>query len=174
MTTTVPEVAARPRLPVEKLDKSRTHAEVFGPTQHSIAFAQRAMGVEGWPYDAHGDLIEAALNDHQREVLAKRREQAAKNPKPPVPEQVEAIDEDIVDEEVTESKEPADDPTEDINLVQWLKAEVRYRPLDVQNAVKKRYGVNKPSTQAIALYLVEEKKLLPRQQVHSSILPRPK
>lgn len=160
------------KLPVEKLDTSRPYGEVYGDTTHNQAFAQRALGINSWPYDAQGDLIEAALNDEQKKKLKERRDHAAKQPV-----EVEIKDEqpaDQLDDNEKDGTEQAKEPEDDeVNLTMWLKGDARYKPFEIQNAVKKRYGANKPKLSDAALFLVEEKHLVPRALVHPSILPVP-
>src|SRR5215510_12096795 len=67
--------------PVEKLDRSRNYGTVHGDVPNNMKFTQRAMGLEDWPYDAHGDLIVDALTAAQRAKLDEKRTQVAKAPK---------------------------------------------------------------------------------------------
>jgi hypothetical protein len=166
--------AAKPNLPegprrvaVETLDRSRAFGQVCGETAHNIAFTQRWGGIQGWPYDAHGKLIEPALTAEQREKLAERRARAVKTA------QEEASQPPAPDEDLPEPDAPApkEDATEEVNFVMWLKGEARYKPHELFTAAKARYGVNKHKLEHLALYLVEEKRLVARKEVHPSILP---
>lgn len=147
----------------ETLDRSREFSQVFGETPHNIAFYQK-----GFPYDAHGKLIVDALTADQVKVLEARRAKAAKAAEAAPPDdEPEAPAAEVVDDE---EEDTADD--DGVNLVAWLKGEVRYRPHELQNAVKARYGVNKPRPRDIAIYLVEEQKLVPPAEVSTNVLPR--
>lgn len=174
MTATAP-------LPVESLDRSRPHGQVYGETSHNIAFTQRALGLQGWPYDAHGKLIEGALNPEQKKKLKEKRDAAAAQAKadakkPAAKASAAELPQDELEDHGERPAAPAavvqeENLHDEVNLVMWLKGEVRYKPFEIQNALKARYKVNKPQLQAAALYLVEEQKVLPRSQVHPSILP---
>lgn len=149
-----------PKLSIETLDKSRPHGYVTGDTQHNIAFTQRAWGVEAWPYDGEGKLIEDALNTKQREVLTERRNRVA------APQAAQPVEPDEPEEDApVDASEPEDDG--EVNLVAWLKGEVRYKPHEVQAVAKKRYGINKRVGE-IARFLVEDKHLVRRDEVHAS------
>ena len=168
MTQNAPKtsVTQPPKLPVQRLDRSRAYGEVHGESGLQ-AYAQRALNIEGWPYDAHGDLMEAALSVAQRDALAKRRaRRAAEIAASPAEAENAPIDEEVVEEEHEHAQED-----DEFNALMFLTREISYPARVVQTALKKRYFVNKPSIQAAALYLVEEKKILPRAQVHPSILP---
>lgn len=157
-------------LPVEKLDTSRPHGQVYGENAHNIAYEQKALGLPSWPYDAHGVLIEAALTEAQTAKLKERRAIAAKQPAPTKALKFEPV-EDELEEGEKAGNEVVDEGDDEVNLVMWLKGEARYKPFEIQNAIKKRYGANKPKPVEAALYLVEEQKVLPRSLVAPSILP---
>lgn len=161
------------KLPIEKLDRSRAYGEVSGENEHKIYYAQGALGIQSWPYDAHGDLIEGALNKEQRAKLDEKRKQRKLNEEAAAkaPKVKEEVEETAADEEVDAAAKKKSDDDSEINLEMWLKGEAKYTPLQLQGAVKQRYHVNKPHKQAIALFLVEEKKLIPRSLVHPSVLP---
>jgi hypothetical protein len=171
-------MAKKNRLPIQVLDRSRAYGDVYGETQHQVKYTQNAKRIEGWPYDVHENLVEEALNDKQRDALAAMRKAAG-----------------ITEADIAEAKKAAEEPAEEpaaadaddenyvepdaktkdddgINLTLWLQGEQRVKPTDIQKVLKTRFGVNKPGTQAQALYLVEEQKLLARDQVHPSILPK--
>lgn len=157
------------KLSVEKLDRSRPFGQVYGDTEHKIHFTQRAMGIEAWPYDAHGVLIEDALNEAQSEKLAERRAKAAQSaaqPEPPAPEPEE--------DEPDAPLPPKTDEGEEVNLEMWLRGEIRYKPHELQREGKRRFGVNKPKPRDLALFLIEDPKgpkLVPRGEVSREILP---
>lgn len=156
------------KLPMEMLDRSRAFGYVQGDTAHNIKFEQR-----GWPYDAHGHLIESALTPAQKATLADKRERAVKRAVEQ-PVQAEALldeeeIEDIVDKKVAEEDPDSDD---DVNLEAWLKGEQKYPAHELQAALKKRFGVNKARLADIALYLVEDKKLVPPGLVAKGLLPK--
>lgn len=173
-----PKIARKPRLPIEVLDRTRPHGEVFGEPAHQVKYTQNARKLEAWPYDAHYNLVEAALTPAQRDMLAAMRKQAEEKAKAEpetvededVPPAAAAADDDELEPDADPNRVKDDDG---INLVLWLKGETKAKAPDVQKVLKARFGVNKPSTQQQALYLVEEQKLLPRDQVHRSILPPP-
>lgn len=166
------------KLPIETLDTTRPFAYVAG--ESDIAYSQKSLGIQSWPYDAQHNLLERLLNDDHKKKLAERRELAGKSAakEQPAPVDADALAkaaaEDIADKQVEKAGDKSDDES-DVNLLMWLKGEVRYKPFEIQNAIKARYGANKPKLQDAALYLVEEKNILPREQVHPSILaPLPK
>jgi len=153
-------------LPIERLDRSRPHGSVHGERTNGIAFTQRALGIEDWPYSAQGELIETLLSKTQRDKLAEKRDAAENGSAPSTAPVTEAPEEEI---EPDAPKPVVDD--EDVNLEMWLRGEASYKWSKVQKAILRRFSANKPEKRQAALYLVEEKKLLPRAQVHTSILP---
>jgi hypothetical protein len=54
----------------------------------------------------------------------------------------------------------------------WLKGEIRYSAVELMKAAKARYGVNKHRLVDLATYLVEEQKLVARNEVAPTILPK--
>jgi hypothetical protein len=178
------------KLTIETLDKSRPHGSVHGEHPHNVSFTQKAIGIEAWPYDHKGRLVEVALNEKQAQVLADRRakakvaaEAAAEAAEKAKAEGKSSPTDDLSDDEIAreeaelvqaaDNEVKEDEPVEDeVNLVLWLKGEVRYRPREIQDALKKRYGANKPRMVDAAIYLVDEQQLLPREQVSAKVLPR--
>lgn len=162
-------------LPVEKLDTSRPHGVVYGENTGNIHYEQKALGIQSWPYDAHGNLVHAALTEQQKKKLQERRDLAAKMAKDAPKEAAVAVPATPITEDLEDGERSGTDPVvpedDEINLLMWLKGEVRYKPFEVQAALKKRYGANIPRLQDAALYLVEKQNLLPRAQVHASVLP---
>lgn len=157
-------------LPIERLDRSRPFGEVYGDADHNVKFTQKSLGIESWPYDAHGELIEAALDKKQRDKLAERR--AAFKPVP-IEETIEDTVEELHEEDLAAAAAAAAARSaefDEINFEMWLRGEVKYRPNDLQKAAQQRYGVNKPQMRELARYLVEEQKLVPRKLVHKSVL----
>jgi YD repeat-containing protein len=159
------------KLPVEKLDRSRAYAETYGPNDFAIAYSQAAMGVLAWPYDNQGHLIEAALTDEQRAKLEQRRAliQAEPEEGPVVTAQEEARA--IAEMEDAADRPPIPSEDDGINFEMWLRGEIKYKPHELQAEAKKRFGVNKPRPSDLAVYLVEEQKLVPHSQVVKGLLP---
>lgn len=155
-------------LPIERLDTSRPYGSVHGEQLH-CAFEQKSLGLTDlWPYDSHHNLIEAILTDEQKKKLADKREAAANKP---VEVESASTEDDMLEPDAVAPKTPVYDETEEINLVMWLKGEAKYKNHELQRALLRRHSVNKRDTREIARYLVEEKQVLPRAQVHPSILP---
>jgi hypothetical protein len=155
-------------LPIEKLDTSRPYGSEHGE-QLECAFRQKSLGlVDLWPYDSHHNLIESLLTKEQKTKLTEKRE-AAKNK--PVEPEVESTEDELLEPDAVAPKAPVYDETEEVNLVMWLKGEARYKSHELQKAMLQRYKVNKRDHREIARWLVEEAKVLPRAQVHPSILP---
>ena len=158
------------KLPFERLDRSRAFGTVIGPTEpHKIAYSQVNFGLEFWPYDAHENLIEAALQPEQKKLLDDKRAAKAKTPEPEIEDEPQAVVE-------TAPPPPPPDEHEDINLSMWLRGQIRYRPNEVQKAVRARYHVNKNTNRDLAMFLVEEPNgphLIPRGEVSEKLLPRP-
>lgn len=158
-------------IPVDTLDRSRPFSTVHGEDTGGQAFSQRALGVEGWPYDHEGKLMFDKLNEKQlakyeaKQKEAEARAEAAKNA-PPEPNEVEQDEQEDAIERVTK-----DDPNEDVNLVQWLTGNARYKPFEIQSVIKSRFGANKPNMKEAARYLVEEKKLVPWADVIPALRP---
>lgn len=171
-----PKIKRAPRLAIEVLDRTRPYGEVYGEHADQVKYTQPARKVQDWPYDAHEILVERALTPKQRDMLAAMRKQAEEKAKAePAP-----AEEDEVETEASADGEGADELEPDapgvkdddgINLVLWLKGELKAKPTEVQKVLKARFGVNKPERTQQALYLVEEQRILPRDQVHKSILP---
>lgn len=158
------------KLPIERLDTSRPYGFVSGETGLNIAFEQ-----DGWPYDAHGDLIEAGLHGVQLQVLAEKRQRAAaKLAAQQAKAGAVAADEDDEDKDAdpTQAQTTVGNGEDDINLIMWLKGEARYKPHEIQAALKKRYGVNKPRPRDAALYLVEEQRLAAWDEVTLVLRPQ--
>ncbi len=153
-------------LPLEKLDRSRPFGSVTGPTEHKIAYTQANQGIADWPYDAHGGLIEAALNDAQAAKLREKRAKAKAAP-------IETVDE--VDEEPDAPLPPPKPEDDAVNLTMWLTGEAKYKQFEITKAFKARYHIAKNDLKEIARYLVEDAKppLVARALVHPSILPAP-
>lgn len=159
-------------IPVDTLDRSRPFSTVHGEDTGGQAFSQRALGIEGWPYDHEGKLMFDKLNEKQlakyeaKQKEAEARAEAAKN-EPPEPDEEldQGEQEDAIERVVKE------DPNEDVNLVQWLTGNARYKPFQIQSTIKARFGANKPNMKEAARYLVEEKKLVPWADVTSALRP---
>ena len=155
-------------LPIMRLDTSRPYGTVHGEHVH-CAFEQKSLGMADlWPYDSHHNLIEDKLTVEQKKKLADKREAAAN--KPVEVESVSTEDE-MLEPDAVAPKAPVYDESEEVNLVQWLKGEARYKNHELQRALLKRFSVNKRDSREIARFLVEDKQILPRAQVHASILP---
>jgi hypothetical protein len=178
------------KLAIETLDRSRPFGEVCGQTDHNIAFAQKGLGIESWPYDHQGKLIEAALNDAQRAKLAQKRAAAETRAQAQqavaVAEQAPAqtvgtqalaaaqADEEPDDDEIEDiGEKPVEEKADDdeVNLVTWLKTGTGYKAFEIQRAIKARYGANKPGFAQAALFLVDDKKLLPWAEVAENLRP---
>lgn len=157
------------KLSFETLDKSRAHGYVAGDAEHNIAFTQRAIGIEGWPYDVNGNLIEAALNEQQANALAERRARAAQNANPD-PAHTESGDGSQAGNGEHEGSGDGDDS--EVNLIAWVTGNADYPPYKVRKAAKARYHINK-SLDQIALHMVEVAKDVTRDQVDPRILPPP-
>lgn len=161
-------------IPVDTLDRSRAFATVHGEDTDGQAYAQRALGLEGWPYDHEGKLMFDKLNAkqiakyEQKQKEAEERAEAAKNA-PVEPENYEDEQEDAVERVKPVSQ---DDPNEDVNLVQWLTGQQNYKPFEIQTAIKSRFGANKPNMKEAARYLIEEQKLVPWERVKQSLRPQ--
>lgn len=153
-------------LPVERLDRSRSFGTVHGPDAAKVRYRQAALGLPDWPYDVHGKLMEAALTKEQRTKLTEKREAAKKAP----PVEIAPEDDQPLDAP-PEPKIPADEGA--VNLVMWLRGEAKYRYADVQKAIRDRFHADKPYRLEAARYLIEDKKIVPRSEVHPSILPPP-
>ncbi len=157
---------------VETLDRSRAYATVHGEETKGQAFAQRALGIEGWPYDHNGDLMADLLNDKQKAKLEQKRSEAAARAEEAKSAAPQPEEDDETEDRIERKKDnPGDDPNEEVNLVQWLRGAVRYKPFEIQEAIKTRYGANKPSTKEAARYLVEEKKLVSWDEVAQALRP---
>lgn len=156
------------KLSFEMLDKSRAYAYVAGDAEYNIAFTQKAIGIEGWPYDVNGNLIEPALNEKQVDALTERRARAAQNAKAAAPaaEPVTSSEGD----EVSDAEGDAD--AGEVNLIAWVTGNAEYPPYKIRKAAKARYHINK-SLDQIALHMVEVAKDVTRDQVDPRILPRP-
>ena len=147
----------------ERLDRSRAYGEVHGESGLQ-AYAQRALTSKAGLRCARRPDEEAALSVAQRDALAKRRaRRAAEIAASPAEAENAPIDEEVVEEEHEHAQED-----DEFNALMFLTREISYPALS-WTVLKKRYFVNKPSIQAAALYLVEEKKILPRAQVHPSM-----
>ena len=159
------------QIAVDTLDRSRPYATVHGEETNGKAFSQRAIGIESWPYDHDGKLIEELLTSQQKAKREQKIKEAieraveARNA-PPEPDVADDEGEDKV-----ERLKPQEDPNEEVNLVQWLKGDVRYKPFEVQSAIKARFGANKPNMKEAARYLVEEQKLVSWSEVASMFRP---
>ena len=153
-----------PVLPVDRLDRSRTFGTVYGPDEKKVRFRQSCMGLPDWPYDINGKLMENALDEQQRAKLKDKRAAAAKAP--PV---VLTEEDDAPLEAPPEPKIPEDEGL--VNLELWLRGQAKYRFADVQKALRDRKHVDKMTKASLALYLIEELKLVPRDEVDPSILP---
>lgn len=174
-----PKIKRKPRLAIELLDRSRPFGEVYGEHVHQVKYTQNARKLQAWPYDAHGNLVEASLNEKQAEMLAAMRAAAEKAAAEAPAEEVEAIEDaaeadDVVNDDDGELEPDATRVKDDdgVNLELWLRGELRLTQPVIQKVLKARYGVNKPSLVQQALYLVEEQKLIPRDQVSIKILPK--
>lgn len=129
------------------LDRSAPFAEVHGEgVRHSYE-------QNGLPFDFHGDLCEEDLTAEQKTRLA-----ALPKPKKP-----KAEAKPVADEEAPAEPPEADDK-DGVNLTAWLTGKVRYRPFAIFAAVKNRYGVNLHSLAACATFLVDDQKLVQRDQ----------
>lgn len=184
-------------LPIERLDRSRAYATVHGEDPYAQAFAQNGLGLEGWPYDAAGVLIEVALSPAQRSRLGERREMkrrrlADENLKPattkatPLPTTVEELQKALretqakldasVNADVEEGGDDEDGtnlkaPSDDIHLLEWLNGNEVYKAFEIQKTIKERFGANKPSFAAAAKFLVEEKNLTTWDKVRPDLRP---
>lgn len=170
---------------VIRLDTSRSYSEVRGercvddPHYRVNAMQGRQVGKKlvMLPFDANGELVpddgkrEAyqALNvdgkpvthqplysDDMRALVERLTKKAVKQPDPEHSEEPE-------DDEISES--PAGEKTDEVNLVSWLKGEVRYTPQAVRAAVKARYHVNHQTIPPLVVALVDDERLVPRDQV---------
>lgn len=159
-------------IPVDNLDRSRPFSTVHGEDTGGQAFSQRALGIEGWPYGHDGRLMFDKLNEKQlakyeaKQKEAEARAEAAKNA-PPEPDEIEQDEQ----EDAIERATVKEDPNEEVNLVQWLTGNARYKPFEIQSTIKARFGANKPNMKEAARFLIEEKKLVPWADVTQALRP---
>jgi hypothetical protein len=172
---------------VIRLDPSKPSSEVRGercvddPHYRVAAFQGYKVGKKTvlLPFDATGELVPddgkttpwdgvnveskpvkhyPLYNDNMRalvERLTKRAKERLLDPDA-------AVDEEEAEE--TAAGE-ANDPADDVNLVSWLKGEERYMPTLIRAAVKKRYHVQHREIPPLVVHLVDDEKLIPREQV---------
>lgn len=170
---------------VIRLDTSRPFSEVRGercvddPHYRVTAMQGRMVGKKlvMLPFDANGELVEddgrtepyTALNVDAKPVthqplynadmraLVERLQKKA--PKAADAEEVEDHEDgETGDDHVGET-------TDNVNLVSWLKGEAKYTPQEVRAAVKARYHVNHQTLTPVVVHLVDDEKLVPREQV---------
>jgi len=71
--------------------------------------------------------------------------------------------------ELEEDAEPEiagkSDPGAGIDLIAWLKGKTKYRPAQVQEAIKAKWFVNATTREEMARFLVLDQKLVPANQV---------
>jgi hypothetical protein len=135
-----------------KLDRSKP----FSTSHGDGVIAPYWQG--GLPFDLEDNLIEGILTEAQKADLAKKA--ARRKAKP----EQEAVEEPEAPVNVN------DENVEGVNLSLWLRGKEKYLPAHIRKAVKERYGVNKSNLVELAEFLVEQK-VVPRSEVHPSILP---
>jgi hypothetical protein len=146
------------------LDRSRPHGTVHPPYEGSH-FEQ-----DGFPFDAQGQIVESLLTDAQKAALAKKP--AA--PKPPKPE---TQTQDVKTSTNGSGKPPGGGTSGDkadaddfgVNLEQWLRDPESANFKDVRQAVKDRYSVWMTAKADVVVFLVNEKQLLPVEEIDPSL-----
>lgn len=175
-----------PSVAMIRLDTSRPFAEVRGercvddPHYRVNAMQGRMVGKKLvlLPFDANGELVAddgkrepyAGMNvegkpvthrplydDEMRALVARLSKKATAKPADQEPAE-EQNDEETGDSQVG-------DPADEVNLVSWLKGEAKYTPQALRTAVKARYHTNHATIPPMVVALVDDEKLVPRDQV---------
>jgi hypothetical protein len=155
---------------IDTLDRTRKFSEICGENPpHHYKYKQN-----GWLYAANGELCEPALSPEQQKELADKRARAAKKAE-------KSSDLPLVDSPPLQPDDDSHVPPKHgdgekvvVDLVAWLKQDIKYKAWQVTDAAKKKYGVNKHDLNELARYLVEDKRLLPAEQVSPRVWSRPK
>lgn len=182
MNAPTPETAAPAppqRLPTLRLDASRYHSRVIGERtaedpQFGVAFWQ-----DGFPFAADGELVaddgkrapwdgrdvdgkpvrfHPLWTDKMRTALQKRLERLARNLAP----QEENVDE-------HSSPGARDQAAMEVDLVGWLRGELRYEPWLIQRAAKLRYNKVYARLKDLVVDLVMDERLVAEDQLAPSL-----
>jgi hypothetical protein len=106
----------------------------------------------------------ALYTDKMRALVAKRLKKLSST-KRVVPKAAPALD-DEGDEVAPQLEFGADE----VNLISWLKGEIKYTPNEVFAAVKNRHGIALTRLREVVAHLVDDEKLLPEAQVSPHLL----
>jgi hypothetical protein len=128
------------------LDRSLYFSTCHGEITDNVFYRQG-----GLPFDGAGHLVEKALDEAAKKVVAKKRAELAKKP--------------AEEGETTGKVDPAD-----VNLEQWLRREVKYPFHVIANVMRERYHKQFANFGQVVDFLVFEQKLLPEDKVAKDLL----
>lgn len=152
--------ATAPRL---RLDRSRYFSEVHGQRQPGDKHQLVHFIQDGIQFDAGGLHLDTLVEDKETRDLVDRR----------LKKQVKAVkggDAGGGGGDNSDPEEKSSGSDGDVNLEAWLRGEAKYDWFKITKTARDRYQVNKTKQTDMVEFLVNEIKLVPKDQLHPDLL----